>query len=134
MSGHQHHILVVDDDDVFAQTLGMVLRADGFRATTATHFDAALEALEDTDEVDLLLTDIVMPGSVNGLALSRMARMRHKDLPVIYLTGFDLPGVDREALGPILRKPVKNEALITAIRDALASPLSHKSADAQAPA
>ena len=111
----------------------MVLRADGFRTTTASHFDAALEALEDGGWDRSLLTDIVMPGSVDGLALFRMARMRHKDLPVIYLTGFDLPGSIVKPR-PDPRKPVKNEALITAIRDALASPLSHKSADAQAPA
>ena len=50
-----------------------------------------------------------MPDSVNGIALSRMARLRRRDLKVIYITGYSIPGVEREALGPILRKPVDNQ-------------------------
>ncbi|HEY2616578.1 MAG TPA: hybrid sensor histidine kinase/response regulator, partial [Acetobacteraceae bacterium] len=71
--------------------------------------------LEAELPVDLLLTDIVMPGSVNGIALSRMARLRRRDLKVMYLTGYNIPGVEREALGPILRKPVDNDVLLDEI-------------------
>jgi len=75
----------------------------------------ALEVLEGDQPVDLLLTDVVMPDSVNGVALSRMARLRRRDLKVLYMTGYEIPGIDREALGPILRKPVDDETLLEEI-------------------
>ena len=71
--------------------------------------------LKAEQPIDLLLVDIVMPDSVNGIALSRMARLRRRELKVIYLTGYSIPGVEREALGPILRKPVDNQVLIEEI-------------------
>ena len=64
------HILVVDDDAGFAEATGAVLREAGFRVTTASHFSSALTVLEGNDPVHLLLLDIAMPGSVNGVALS----------------------------------------------------------------
>jgi CheY-like chemotaxis protein len=77
--------------------------------------------LNTSGPLDLLLVDIVMPGGVNGLALSRMAKMRRSDLKIIYLTGYTIPGADREALGPILRKPVDNALLIEEIARTLAN-------------
>lgn len=70
--------------------------------------------------LDLLLTDIVVPEGVNGMALSRMALMCRRDLKIIYITGYDLPGAEREALDPILRKPVADEVLLAEVRRALA--------------
>jgi CheY-like chemotaxis protein len=81
----------------------------------ATDFQTALGILEAEQPLDLLLVDIVMPDGINGIALSRMARMRRRDLKVIYITGYSIPGVEREALGPVLRKPVDNQQLIEEI-------------------
>ena len=117
----QKHVLVVDDDAVFADAVGVVLQNAGFRATTSSHFDSALRVIEGPDAVHLLLVDIVMPGGINGVALSRMARMRKRDIRVVYCTGYDIPGIGREVMGPVLRKPVDNDVLINTIRDALAS-------------
>ena len=64
-----------------------------------------------------------MPGGVNGVALSRMGRMRRPDLRVVYITGYEIPGLENEALGPVLRKPVDNDALISVIKEVLVSPL-----------
>jgi CheY-like chemotaxis protein len=116
------HILVVDDDPGFAKAIGAVLREAGFRVTTSSHFGSALSVLEGNDPIHLLLADIAMPGGVNGVALSRMGRMRRPDLRVVYLTGYDIAGVENEALGPVLRKPVDNDALVRVIKEALVSP------------
>jgi len=116
------HILVVDDDAGFAKAIGEVLREAGFRVTTSSHFDSALRVLDGNDSVHLLLADIAMPDGVNGIALSRMGRMRRPDLQVVYLTGYEIPGIENEALGPVLRKPVDNDALIRGIKGALVSP------------
>ena len=50
-----------------------------------------------------------------------MARMRKRDIRVVYCTGYDIPGIGREVMGPVLRKPVDNDVLINTVRDALAS-------------
>ena len=114
------HILVVDDDPACCEAYSKVLRNAGYEVSTAGDFRLALEILEAERPLDLLMVDIVMPGSVNGLALSRMARMRRKNLKVLYVTGYNIPGVEREALGPILLKPVDDDRLIGEVLHALA--------------
>lgn len=105
------HILVVEDDVASSVAFGAALRAAGYRVSAASDFRLALEILESDQPLDLLLVDIVMPDSVNGIALSRMARMRRPSLKVLYVTGYRIPGAEDEALGPILFKPVDPEAL-----------------------
>jgi hypothetical protein len=51
-----------------------------------------------------------------------MGRMRRPDLRVVYITGYEIPGLENEALGPVLRKPVDNDALISVIKEVLVSP------------
>jgi CheY-like chemotaxis protein len=113
-------ILVVDDDQVCGDATARVLRASGFEVCLAPDFRLALEDLESTRPLDLLITDIVMPERVNGVALSRMARMRRPELKVIYLTGYDIPGIEDEASGPVLRKPIDDEHLLAEVRRLLA--------------
>ncbi len=95
--------------------MGQVLRRAGFDVTLAADFRLALEVLEAEGQVDLLISDIVMPSSVNGIALSRMARLRRRELKVLYLTGYNIPGAENEALGPILRKPIDEEQLVAEV-------------------
>ena len=114
-------ILLVDDDPVFGEAIASVLRVAGFEVFLAPDYRLALEDLESTRPIDLLITDIVMPERVNGVALSRMARMRRPDLKVIYLTAYDIPGVEDDAIGPVLRKAVDDEQLIAEVRRVLAA-------------
>ncbi len=113
------HILLVDDDAACCEAYSKVLRNAGFQVSAAADFRLALEILEAEQPLDLLVVDIVMPGSVNGLALSRMARMRRKDLKILYVTGYSIPGAEREALGPILLKPVDDQQLVAEVERAL---------------
>ena len=78
----------------------------------------ALQVLESPQPLDLLITDTVMPNSVNGFALARMALLRRLELKILYLTAFDL--ATEEAAGKILRKPVPLEVLALETRLALA--------------
>src|ERR1700722_12142468 len=121
MGTSKGHILLVDDDEGCCEAYGKLLRNAGFDVDTTSRFAEALDILEAERPVDLLLTDIVMPGSVNGLALSRMGRMRCKHLKVVYLTGYNIPGAEREALGPILMKPVDGDRMICEVEGALAA-------------
>jgi CheY-like chemotaxis protein len=117
----RRHILLVEDDEAARTAYCQMLRRGGYDVTAAMDFRLALDTLESDQPLDLLLVDIVMPGSVNGLALSRMARMRRQGLKVIYMTGFSIPGAEREALGPILRKPVDEPELLAEVEKALAT-------------
>ena len=118
-TNRQGCILVFEDDPIYGEALSAVLRHAGFHVTVAAHFQTALDVLGGSQPLDLLLADIVVPEGVNGMALSRMARMRRRDLKIIYLTGYDLPGAEHEALGPILRKPVADDVLISEVKRAL---------------
>jgi CheY-like chemotaxis protein len=112
---------VVDDDPAFGDATARVLRAVGFeRSISHPTTRLALKDLESTRPIDLLITDIVMPDRVNGVALSRMAQMRRPELKVIYLTGYEIPGVEDDVAGPVLRKPIDDEHLIAEVRRVLA--------------
>ncbi len=114
------HILVVEDDAAYRETLGYILQREGYSVMLTADFRGALEILEAEQPVDLMLVDIVMPDRVNGIALARMARLRRRDIKIIYMTGYNIPGIDREALGPILRKPIEATELIQEIVKVLA--------------
>jgi CheY-like chemotaxis protein len=113
-------VLFVDDDQVFAEASAQVLRGAGHEVQIAPDYRLALEVLESNALVDLLVCDIVMPDRVNGLALGRMARLRRPELKIIYITGHDIPGIEDEALGPVLRKPIDNDLFVAEIERVLA--------------
>jgi hypothetical protein len=68
----------------------------------------------------MLISDIVMPNSINGVALARMGRLRNMGLRVIYLSGFDMSLLDRELAGPLIRKPVEHGELLAMVAAELA--------------
>jgi len=112
-------ILLVDDDEAFCYAAAKALRMAGFNVSVAPDHRLALRILEGSDPIDLLITDIVMPGQVNGFALARMGRMRRLDLKVLYLTAYDVP--THEAFGKVVRKPILLDALVAEARSALAT-------------
>jgi CheY-like chemotaxis protein len=118
MSIQSSSILFVDDDEAFSYAAAKELRAAGYEVWLAPDHRLALQVLESPQPLDLLITDIVMPNSVNGFALARMALLRRLELKVLYLTAFDL--ATEEAAGKILRKPVPLEVLALETRLALA--------------
>lgn len=109
-------ILVVEDDEAARISLGGLLRRSGYSVLLAPDYRLALSFVESEQPIDLLVTDIVMPDRVNGLALARMARLRRPAIKLLYVTGYDIPGFETEALGPILRKPFADDQLIATIR------------------
>ena len=62
-----------------------------------------------------------MPDRLNGMALSRMARIRRPKIRIIYVSGYDIPGFEREAHGTMLRKPVSADELLTEIARTLSA-------------
>jgi DNA-binding NtrC family response regulator len=118
-----HVLVVVDDDELIAASLAQSLHTAGHEAKMATSFQVALDVLDGPGPLDLLITDLVMPDQVNGIALARMARLRRADLKIVYMTGYDLPDIAHDqVLGPILRKPVPEAVLLEQVERALGTP------------
>ncbi len=106
-------ILLVEDDQGFREAAVGTLSGAGFKIIVAADYLAALTALESGEPIHLLLTDIVMENGVNGFALARMARMRRKEIKLLYMTSYDIPTY--EALGRVLRKPLRDGELVSAV-------------------
>jgi DNA-binding NtrC family response regulator len=115
-------ILLYENDVSCAQSFANILCSAGHTVQITNHFMPALVALEAEQPIDVFLADVVFPeGGVNGMALARMALVRRPGLKVIYVTGHDVPRLDKEASGPILRKPVSDDQLLAWVDRALAA-------------
>lgn len=116
------HILIADDEPLFLRTTAALLRKEGFQCTCADNGDAALEVLS-TESVDLVLSDLNMPGNFK-LEWLKKGRLEWPEIPLIVVTGApSLPSaIESVRLGitDYLLKPVKIEDLLSSIRRALA--------------
>ena len=81
--------------------------------------DAALKLLADGAKVDLVFSDIVMPGTIDGVGLASEIRSQFPDLPVVLTTGYSDAARDAPADLQILRKPFDSNALRGFIRDVM---------------
>lgn len=120
--GENQTILIVEDEEHLLAATSEILKYLGYQVVSAPSGAVALELLEGGEQsVDLLLTDIVMPGGVGGFELARRARVRTPDLPVVYMSGYT--GFDQEQMGDVvatmLQKPCDQAALASAIKSAL---------------
>ncbi len=107
------HILLVEDDPEVADLAQAMLRELGHRITFADTVETALIALNTTPDLDLLLTDVVMPGPRNGVDLARAASALRPDLPILLTSGYTGEALDdaEAAPWPLLRKPYTLDVL-----------------------
>jgi DNA-binding response OmpR family regulator len=85
-------ILVVEDDPLILEFLCEILQEEGFKVEPKTSADAAVLYLEQhADGVSLLLTDITMPGKINGAALANLFGDRWPQTPIMIMSGFETP-------------------------------------------
>ena len=106
-----HVLLVEDDRDVSALTREM-LSSLGFSVTHASSALAALGALANSRAIDVVLSDIMMPGGVSGVQLAREIRRRQPHLPILLMTGYLEAASDLEnGEFELLLKPFSLEAL-----------------------
>lgn len=80
-------VLVVEDEFLVRLTLVEALSDEGFQVLEAETGDAALPILQNYQEISLLLTDIQLPGTINGRTLASKARENMPNLPIIFMTG-----------------------------------------------
>lgn len=108
-------ILVVEDNPEVAEVAAGMLEQLGHKVRLVTNAQAALRATEETGPPDLVFSDIVMAGEMDGVALARRLRELDPDLPVLLATGYSQAA---ERIGdefPILRKPYKINELGQAV-------------------
>jgi signal transduction histidine kinase/CheY-like chemotaxis protein len=116
------HVLLVEDDDEVAALATEMLAQLGYGVTRAASASAALGALSDDRAIDLVFSDVMMPGGMNGVQLAREIRARRTDLPVVLTTGFqgmEANGAEAEGI-PVVPKPYQLGDLASALAAALA--------------
>ena len=115
-------ILVLEDDPDVSALVEVMLGSLGYRVFTAPTAVAATEAM-GRQTVDLVLSDVVLPGGVNGPQFAAEARTRHPGLKVIFMSGYPAETEKVNAsIGPgdvLINKPFKKQALAQALHAAL---------------
>ncbi len=81
-------ILIVDDEKDLADFADSVLSDLGYTTICAHSGEEAIRVLEDKDSIDLVFTDVVMPGSINGFDLADSATNRHPQVKILLTSGF----------------------------------------------
>ena len=80
-------ILIVEDEFLIRLTLAEVLADEGYTVMEAETADEAVKLIEQSPDIDVLLTDIQLPGQLDGRGLVQHVRQTKPDLPVIFMTG-----------------------------------------------
>jgi CheY-like chemotaxis protein len=118
------HLMLVDDDEDILAIYKIFLRAGGHTVVTANAGLPALDILDSDQRLDLMITDVMMPG-LNGFNLALMARMRRPALKILYLSGgcdsADVAGDRGARLGKLLSKPILANDLCREVDEALAA-------------
>jgi PAS domain S-box-containing protein len=111
-------VLLVEDNPAVADATCEMLGQLGCDVATVGNAQAALFELERT-AFDLVLSDIAMPGDMNGLALGRAIKLKYPQLPVLLASGYSSAAQEAAREFFVLRKPYQSEDLIKAIADTI---------------
>jgi len=112
-------ILMVEDDDRVASIVSEMVEDLGYRVTRVADALQALDVLERGDPIDLVFSDVVMPGELSGLQLAAVIRDKRPGLPIILTTGYTGAAEDKTASYQVLPKPYTMKQLSAAFADAL---------------
>lgn len=111
-------ILVVEDEELIRLVLVETLADEGYRVVEASTGDEAARLLDGPDEFDAVVTDVQMPGTLDGVAVGRHARGRRPTIPIIYATGRPESMARAGPLGPLdalLCKPYEPREVVATI-------------------
>ncbi len=116
-------ILIVEDDhDIRTLTINM-LSSLGYIVMDAEDGVSALETLKSAAQIDLLLTDVVMPGGISGPNLAKQAKEHRPDIKLMYISGYTANKLyqagQRDSNVPLLLKPFRKQELAATLREVL---------------
>jgi CheY-like chemotaxis protein len=114
-------VLVVEDDAAVLETVRTAVTALGYHALTAQNAVEALAILRRDEPIDLLFTDIAMPGGINGIELGRQARQLRQDIKVLLTSGYAAAVAEGQASDGfiVLGKPYRQVQLAETIAGVL---------------
>jgi CheY-like chemotaxis protein len=114
------NVLVVDDDVDVLEIAAVYLEEMGYTVYQAKDGAGALEIAEHQRQIDLILTDIIMPGHLNGAELAQKVLQLIPQIKVIYCSGFAANALEERSMrlahGPMLNKPYQREEFEGIIR------------------
>ncbi|WP_369722612.1 PAS domain S-box protein [Bradyrhizobium sp. LLZ17] len=118
-------ILITEDDPFVRSSVTQRVEALGYRVVAAVNGTEALQRLRDDPRIDMLFTDIIMPGGMSGWELAEQARRIRPGLPVLFTSGYALETLVEQgrvqARAVVLRKPYRKAELAQRLRDAFAA-------------
>ena len=121
--GDSEVILVVDDEPSLLSMLSKILQANGYQVLLAGDGQEGLKQLSLHPHVDLLLTDIMLPGGMNGRQVADAAKRENAALKVLFMSGYPRDAiVEQGRLEPsarLLSKPFNPTTLVQAVREIL---------------
>jgi signal transduction histidine kinase/DNA-binding response OmpR family regulator len=121
--GGRETILVVEDDAEVRLTAVEMLMQLGYKVLTAADGDAALEFVDSDLQIDLLFTDVVMPGTVKSVELAQRAALRSSAIPVLFTSGYTRDEIFHhgklDAGVTLLSKPYRRDDLAGKVRGVL---------------
>ena len=133
--GGSETILVVEDDEDVRETAVGLLSELGYKVLKARDAQSALHVIESGIPIDLLFTDVVMPGPLRSPDLARKARERLPHIAVLFTSGYTENAIVHHGrLDPgveLLSKPYSREALARKVRHVLANEAQHRLAQEQ---
>jgi CheY-like chemotaxis protein len=122
-TGRGQRILLCEDDDDVRFFSSEALKDLGYEVIEARDVASALAALTEQGSIDLLFTDVVLPGGRTGADLAREARKLRPGLKVLFTTGYARSALDREEQGgrvlQVLLKPFGVDQLAAKVREML---------------
>ncbi|ROQ01150.1 PAS domain S-box-containing protein [Stella humosa] len=122
VGGHEH-ILLAEDDPMVRRHLADQLTALGYDVIAAENGPQAVAILETVTDIDLLLTDVIMPGGMDGRELADAARILRPDIRILFSSGYSEAAIVHHGrLNPgtlLLLKPYRRQELAAKVREAL---------------
>lgn len=110
-------ILIVEDEALVRAFIASELEDAGYEVVEAGDGHAAISILAEGRPVDLLFTDIRMPGELDGWAVAEHARQIRPDLPVFYASGFSDEAPRLVAGGRFFKKPYRANLILAAMQE-----------------
>ncbi len=121
--GRGERILLLEDNDDVRRLVERMLIAAGYRVTAVADVASARRALESVQGFKLLLSDIMLPGELDGPGFAEEAQARYPTLKVIFISGYAPSALNGKPAAPrgatVLKKPFQQRTLSRALRDAL---------------
>ena len=114
-------ILVVEDEARVRQFAVTALTRLGYVVHEAGDGQSALALIDEVSGIDLLFTDVILPGGMSGLDLARQARRRRPGLKVLYTTGYARDTVLGEDESAVIEKPYRRHSLALSVTMAFAA-------------